>query len=546
MSAESHSSSPSTVDEATIIFSSSEGDEDSSATLHRSLAEVTVGTSPSQDAYRALRQSRLRAAVLFLAVWWGVILFQGLLGGAIFVHPTFVVGSLLAAHWFLSPRQPRSAAALRVVEVASFGLVAGSFVWIQADFMGMGIERSDAQWAKTAIKDGLINSLTLLLAYTLLVPNTVRAAVPMVVGLAIYPLVTAGIVFAVHPASGQVARSEMWFEVTGMNLTMTLVAMCLSLFGVHILETLRQDVFEARRLNQYQLGERLGSGGMGDVFRAEHRLLKRNCAIKLIRSDRAGDRKALARLEREVQAMARLSHPNIVDVYDYGHTDDGTFYYVMEELHGLNLEDLVEQHGPLPPERVTWLLRQTCDGLAEAHASGLIHRDLKPANIFAANIGRRYDVAKVLDFGLVKESVETSISLQKEQRTNPSIAGTLLGTPKYMAPEQASSSTDVDHRADLYAVGAVAYFLLTGRPPFDGDNIMSVLIAHARDPVEPPSRWQPVPDELEKIVLRCLEKAPSDRYPDAQSLSTALSTVSKSLRWNQSDAAEWWRANPVR
>ncbi|MCA9109871.1 MAG: hypothetical protein KDA52_08000, partial [Planctomycetaceae bacterium] len=145
-----------------------------------------------------------------------------------------------------------------------------------------------------------------------------------------------------------------------------------------------------------------------------------------------------------------------------------------------------------------------------------------------------------------KESVETSISLQKEQSTNPSIAGTVLGTPKYMAPEQASSSTDVDHRADLYAVGAVAYFLLTGRPPFDGDNIMSVLIAHARDPVEPPSRWQPVPDELEKIVLRCLEKAPSDRYPDAQCLSTALSTVSKSLRWNQSDAAEWWRANPVR
>jgi serine/threonine-protein kinase len=269
-------------------------------------------------------------------------------------------------------------------------------------------------------------------------------------------------------------------------------------------------------------------------FLAEHRLLKRRCALKLIRSESAGDSRALARFEREVRAAARLSHPNIVDIYDYGLTSDGTFYYVMEYLRGLSFADLVARHGPVPAGRVIYLLRQACAGLADAHAAGLIHRDLKPANLFAAHVGTRYDVTKLLDFGLVKEVARESVDL--------SGTGLVIGTPLYAAPEQAMASAALDHRADLYALGAVAYYLLTGRPPFEGDSVLAVLMAHARDPVVPPSRHRPdVPADLEQVVLRCLAKDPADRYPDAEALGQALADCAACNEWDGRRAATWWQ-----
>jgi serine/threonine-protein kinase len=322
--------------------------------------------------------------------------------------------------------------------------------------------------------------------------------------------------------------------VDGANPLLALVGAGLGTYGAHVLNTLRQEVFEARRLNQYHLGERLGSGGMGDVYLAEHRLLKRRCALKLIRPESAGDPKALARFEREVRAAARLSHPNIVEIYDYGLTQDGTFYYVMEYLRGLSLADLVVRHGPLPAGRVIYLLRQASEGLAEAHAAGLIHRDLKPANLFAARVGTRYDVTKLLDFGLVKEVARGPVDL--------SGPGPVIGTPLYAAPEQAVASAALDHRADLYALGAVAYYLLTGRPPFEGDSVLGVLVAHARDPVVPPSRHRPdVPGDLERVVLRCLAKDPADRYPDAEALGQVLAACAASNEWDGRRAATWWQ-----
>ena len=218
---------------------------------------------------------------------------------------------------------------------------------------------------------------------------------------------------------------------------------------------------------------------------------------------------ALARFELEVRATARLSHWNTVEVYDYGRTDDGTFYYVMEYLPGLSLQELVDRHGPLPPERVIYLLRQACDALHEAHQMGLIHRDLKPPNIFAAFRGGQCDVAKLLDFGLVKPTRnEASPVVTRE--------GTITGSPLYMAPEQIMQTHQADARTDLYGMGAIAYFLLTGQPPFYSDDPMTVMVAHAHDPVVPPSRLRPeVPDDLEKIVLRCLEKSPGARFQDA-------------------------------
>ena len=267
---------------------------------------------------------------------------------------------------------------------------------------------------------------------------------------------------------------------------------------------------------------------MGEVYLAEHQLLKRPCALKLIRPGSAGDPRALARFEREVRATARLSHPNTVEIYDYGRTEDGTFYYVMEYLPGLSLDELVERHGPLPAGRVIYLLRQACQALREAHAAGLIHRDIKPANIFAAR-GGRHDVAKLLDFGLVKpvaEAPAASIQLRRRARS-PARRCT-------WRPSRPAASRSLDARSDIYSLGAVAYFLLTGRPPFEGENAIGVMIAHARDPVVPPSQVRPgIPEDLERIVLRCLAKDPADRFPDAESLDEALASCESAREWTR-------------
>jgi serine/threonine-protein kinase len=243
----------------------------------------------------------------------------------------------------------------------------------------------------------------------------------------------------------------------------------------------------------------------------------------------------MQRLEREVRLTARLSHPNTVEVYDYGRTEDGTYYYVMEHLKGLSLAELVHRHVRLPPGRVVYLLRQVCGALYEAHAFGLIHRDVKPSNIFAARPGGLGDVAKLLDFGLVLPAE----SLGEETLTGER---QILGTPHYMSPEQAEGGHKLDGRSDIYSLGAVAYYLLTGRPPFDANGRAAVLIAHARDPVEPPSRLRPgIPEDLERVVLRCLAKSPDERFRDAEALEQALGACACAGDWDQGRAAQWWQ-----
>ena len=243
-----------------------------------------------------------------------------------------------------------------------------------------------------------------------------------------------------------------------------------STFGARTISRLRRQVAEARQLGQYRLRRRIGAGGMGEVYLAEHQLLKRPCAVKLIRPGDVADPKALARFEREVRLTATLSHPNTVEIYDYGRTEDGTYYYVMEYLPGLSLAELVERHGPLPPGRAVYLLRQVCGALREAHAAGLIHRDIKPSNIFAARRGGMDDVAKLLDFGLVLPAATAGAP-------HLSGEGQILGTPLFMSPEQATGGRELDERSDIYSLGAVAYYLLTGRPPFDEGDGMRLLIA---------------------------------------------------------------------
>jgi serine/threonine-protein kinase len=311
-------------------------------------------------------------------------------------------------------------------------------------------------------------------------------------------------------------------------------AAAIATYGAHRIEVLRQEILATRRLGQYQLKQCLGTGGMGEVYLAEHLLLRRPCAIKLIRPERAGNLTNLARFEREVQVTATLTHPNTIEIFDYGHADDGTFYYVMEYLPGLSLDQLVGRHGPLPPERVVHLLTQVCGALREAHAVGLIHRDIKPGNILVCERGGHHDVAKLLDFGLA----QTHGLERGEQKLTQE--GAIAGTPAFMSPEQAAGRADLDVGSDIYSLGAVAYFLLTGHPPFVRQTAVHTLAAHIYESPASPSREADVPADLEAVVLRCLQKDAAGRFPDAESLERALAQCGCAGRWTHEQAAQWW------
>jgi serine/threonine-protein kinase len=312
------------------------------------------------------------------------------------------------------------------------------------------------------------------------------------------------------------------------------VGVFLATYGAGTLNAMRREVHDAKKFGQYQLIQRLGAGGMGEVHLAEHALLKRPCALKLIHPHAASDPTALARFEREVQTTSHLTHPHTIEIFDYGHTEDGTFYYVMEYLPGMSAAELVDRFGPIHPGRAIFLLRQASSALAEAHAEGLIHRDLKPANLFISERGGLCDFVKVLDFGLVKLTREPD-----DSRLTADL--TVSGTPLYMSPEQSVGDRGLDARTDLYALGCVAYHLVTGRPPFTGDNPVQVMISHARDQAEPPSTHSPdLPEDLEAVILRCLAKSPADRFADAIELERALASCSSAADWDHAQAALWW------
>ena len=322
------------------------------------------------------------------------------------------------------------------------------------------------------------------------------------------------------------------------------------IYGLH------QRVAKAMELGQYTLGDKLGEGGMGVVYRAQHALLRRPTAVKVLRTPegpvpctvlgRAGvlsrcapasslgpDDATLARFEREVQLTAQISHPNIVSVYDFGRSPEGAFYYAMEFLDGVDLQRLVDEHGPLPPSRVVHVLAQVAEALSEAHAVGLIHRDIKPANVILCEHARRHDLVKVVDFGLVKELSGPASALSE--------ARVVTGTPLYMAPEAIARPGEVDARSDLYALGAVGYFLLTGVPVFDGKTVVEVCGAHLHKPVVPPSMRtsERIPAELEALLLRCLAKKPAERPASAEEILSALRAM-RGPAWGRDEARAFW------
>ena len=311
----------------------------------------------------------------------------------------------------------------------------------------------------------------------------------------------------------------------------------------HVVTSLRQQVAKAREMGSYQLGELLGRGGMGEVYKATHRLLARPAAIKLIRPEMiaagapTGAHGAAMRFRREAEAAANLRSPHTVELYDFGVTDDQTLYFVMELLEGMDLESLIRRHGPVPTGRMAHIVRQVCQSLEEAHVAGLVHRDIKPANIHLGRLGLIYDFVKVLDFGLVKPIADRHV----EQSLNTQ-AGLLLGTPGYMAPEMALGD-DVDGRADIYALGCVAYSLLTGTQVFDGTTAIDIMSKHLHaSPIPPSNRGQfSIPSDLDQLVLACLAKRPEDRPQSAAELAQRLAAIDLEP-WTDAQAKAWWLA----
>jgi serine/threonine-protein kinase len=311
------------------------------------------------------------------------------------------------------------------------------------------------------------------------------------------------------------------------------ISVVVAVYGSQAIYGLHRDVAEARELGSYRLGEALGKGGMGEVWKARHRLLARPAAVKLVRAEASDN--LTQRFEREAQVTASLTSPHTVGLFDFGLNDEGTYYYVMELLDGLDLDTLVDKYGPVPPERAVHILIQACKSLGEAHDSGLVHRDIKPANLMICRYGREFDFVKVLDFGLVTLGPERSADAKLTSE------GLAAGTPGFMPPELAAGD-QVDGRADIYSLGCVAFWLLTGRLVFDAPSPMAMIVAHMKEPAPRPSSCTEigVPVELDEIVLSCLEKNPGKRPQSADLLIEKLKACRLEAPWTSTRARQWW------
>ena len=367
--------------------------------------------------------------------------------------------------------------------------------------------------------------------------------------------VTLGLVFTLlFPVAAAVAASVVpevsafWEAQTETSLGQVIldqaigvgVLAAVSVYITRTLYTMRRQLHAASRLGNYVIEGELGKGGMGKVYRAQHAMIRRPTAVKVMEAQAARSPEALARFEREVQLSATLSHPNTISIYDFGRSEDATFYYVMEYLDGVDLQRLVEKYGPLSAERTAYILKQVCGSLAEAHSRGIIHRDLKPSNIFLTERGGLHDFVKVLDFGLAKQMRSDPDDVKLTQ------VGSVFGTPLFMAPETAAEH-EVDHRADQYSIGCVAYWMLTGRPPFEGTSPYDVIAKHLKVEPRPPSEVSElfITKALDDILLKCLAKSAGDRFPDMHGLANALERLDFDEPWSDDRAREWWSLHMV-
>jgi eukaryotic-like serine/threonine-protein kinase len=438
---------------------------------------------------------------------------------ALEVFPIFhLVATVFLLSLWLFANQVRSNRGLRRVD--AIGTIATGIA-----YAGMAVTMPRS-WRPDQLVLLIMNAV--LLGRAALVPSAPRRTTWISAAAVAAIPVAAYLVFRVNPSRDLLPGAVITQAILWSTFTVVLATL-ISNITFH----LRRSIARARRLGQYELLEKIGEGGMGVVYRAEHEMLRRPTAIKLLAPHAAGEQN-LKRFEREAQLTARLTNPHTVSVYDFGRTPEGAFYYVMEFLDGIDLERLVREGGPVPPGRVVHVLLQVCEALSEAHGVGLVHRDIKPANIILAEVGGISDFAKVVDFGLVKDVKGEDLRLTRED--------VFAGTPQYLAPETIESGMSSDPRSDLYSLGAVAYFLLTGRPVFEG-RFVDLIQGHLNRAPEPPSArvGRQLPAKLEKVVLDCLEKDPDRRPESARSLMLRLAACDDVEPWRPEEAQRWWR-----
>ncbi len=501
---------------------------------------------PSDLVRQAARRLRitalLYAAVFFLSAFFPSLVSRAgrsiLFGGVVQWMPgtVAILVALFVSVVVTNPRLSRrafAAIAMAFLVASSYGIAAAELLQPQSlDYL------RNAEWI------GLSWVAVFTLLFTVLVPSSPRRALLAGLTASSSVPVMAAVSMAAYPP--RVLPNAWQFFVVFVFPYLMVVGM--AYVSARVLFALGDEVRKARELGSYRLLERLGQGGMGEVWRARHRLLARPAAIKLIRPQTGGSitaADAAIRFEREAQAIASLRSPHTVNLYDFGVADDGTFYYVMELLNGLDAERMVTRFGPMPPGRVIHVISQVCHSLSEAESISLVHRDIKPANIFLCRYGEEYDFVKVLDFGIVKATHERGDGESTTAVTDLTAPNIVRGTPAFIAPEQALGGRPVDHRADIYATGCLAYWLLTGQLVFTGDTPMQLLVQHAQaTPVPPSARTElPIPKELDAIVLACLAKNPSDRPQSARDLARRLGAVPVTEEWTPERARDWWNAH---
>jgi eukaryotic-like serine/threonine-protein kinase len=493
-----------------------------------------AGLSSDDGDSRSLLQSRLRVLHLVLCVISAIQMLVSLrVSSSMDVHRgaddrvllvlylhVFNV-ALTGTSWLVLRFWPIGKGALGAIDVAVAGLLAisGGFMIVMFPAyyrLDMGILMVISQ---------------LLVGRAALVPSTAGRTVAVGLATTLPFMIATTLVFHAAPLPSWLSPANPQIIQTGVWATFIVT---LSALTSRVIYRLNRKVAEAMQLGQYTVERLIGKGGMGTVYLARHCLLRRPTALKVLESDACTD-EAIVRFEREVQTTSELAHPNTVAIYDYGRTPDDRFYYAMEYVDGLDLESLVASDGPLPPARVVHILAQVCGALAEAHDRGLIHRDIKPANIMVCDRGFQPDFVKVLDFGLVRApGAGSAAGLSREH--------TVLGTPHYIAPESILTPAEVDARADIYAVGAVAYFLLAGRPPLDGGSAVEIMTKQVRELPPPPSEisGRPLPRALEALVLACLAKDPGDRPASMAALRDAIEALDIEP-WTAAAARAWWR-----
>jgi eukaryotic-like serine/threonine-protein kinase len=425
------------------------------------------------------------------------------------------------AVWIVVRRGRWSAGALHGVDI----------VTMAAYGIGFALLATEARDMEFPIAAAVFGSGIIAITRAIVVPSTWRRTLCLSLVCAAPATILAGWILSNDPSATEYARQAAYID----SICWGALGVSVATVASRIIFGLRREAGRVKQLGQYHLVAKIGEGGMGAVYRASHAMLRRPTAVKLLHH---ASEHNLDRFAREVRLTAQLTHPNTVAVHDYGRTADGLFYYAMELLDGIDLERLVEREGRIPPGRVISILRQVADALSEAHSIGLIHRDIKPANIILCERGGRPDVAKVVDFGLVKnlQGTDGSVAISRNDA--------VMGTPLYMSPEAIRQPDAVDGRSDLYALGAVGVFLLTGRPVFDGTSIMEVCTHHLYTEPERPSTRAGIalPGDLEAVLLRCLAKEPSERHASAAELVSALDACRDARAWTRADADRWWKA----